>query len=137
MTKELLIGLLIFAVVFTIIGTIRFHSRANQERLMNNKKEREEWVKKLSGRIKGRILEHHWEKRGKFNYSQDPINDFDEVFMVTYEFEVNGQTYTGKGEGRPAFQEKERQTICYDPSDPNVNCTLYYYNDQANRKSVL
>ena len=104
---------------------------------MNNEKEREELLKNLSGRIDGKILEHHWEKRGKFNHTGDPIDDFDEVFMVTYEFEVNGQTYTGKGEGSPAFQAKGKQTICYDPSDPNVNCTLYYFNGQANKKSVL
>ena len=127
---------MIFAAVFTIIGRIRFNSDSNQERLQKKRKEREECFKRLSGRAEGRIVEHHWDRYGEYNYTRDPINDFDYLFMVTYEFVVNGQTYTGKGEGDPAFQAKKKQTICYDPSNPDENCTLYYYNRQANMKSI-
>ena len=59
---------------------------------------------------------------------EDTIDSSDSVFYVTYEFEVDGQTYTGKGEGSPAFQVRKHQLICYDPSDPNLNCTLFYLN---------
>lgn len=50
MTKYLLIGLLIFGVVFTIIGRIRYNSKSTQERLKTKEKERDEWFKRLSGR---------------------------------------------------------------------------------------
>ncbi len=139
MLFKLLILLIIFIVIFTIIGRIRFNSKASQERLAECKKEKQDWFKNHSGRAEGRILEHHWDTfftsgvRDGSSMKEDTIDSTDSVFMVTYEFEVNGQTYTGKGEGSPSFQAREKQTICYDPSDPNDNCTLYYYNGQAHK----
>ena len=132
--KNLLIGLVIFVVVFTIINRIRYNSPENQERLKAVKKEKEERYKNYTGRAEGKIIEHHWETYMKSGVGtgrtmkEDTIDASDSDFFVTYEFEVDGQTYTGKGEGSPVFQVRKHQTICYDPSDPNLNCTLFYLN---------
>lgn len=134
MTKYLLIGLVIFTIVFTIVNRIRYNSPEVQERLKAEKKEREERYKDYTGRAEGKIIEHHWETFMKSGVGtgrtmkEDTIDSSDSVFYVTYEFEVDGQTYTGKGEGSPAFQVRKYQLICYDPSDPNLNCTLFYLN---------
>ena len=50
---------------------------------------------------------------------------------ISYQFEVNGQVYYGEGEGSGAFWERDKQTICYDPNDPDDNCTLYYLNSKT------
>ena len=134
MLKILLIGLVIFVVVFTIINRIRYNSPENQERLKAVQKEKVERYKNYTGRAEGKIIEHHWETFLKSGVGtgrtmkEDTIDSSDSVFYVTYEFEVDGQTYTGKGEGSPAFQVRKHQLICYDPSDPNLNCTLFYLN---------
>lgn len=145
MTKYLLIGLLIFTIVFTIVNRIRFHSPKIQERLKAAKKEREERYRNYTGRAEGKIIEHHWETYLKSGVGtgrtmkEDTIDATDSVFYVTYEFEVDGQTYVGKGEGSPAFQVRKYQTICYDPSDPNLNCTLFYLDSYLRSigKSIL
>ncbi|MCR5617266.1 MAG: hypothetical protein K6F83_03145 [Clostridiales bacterium] len=141
MTKYLLIGLLIFAVVFTIIGRIRYNSKSTQERLKTKEKEKDEWFKRLSGRTEGRIIEHHWEDHGistgPHKNSEEDMDVTDTVFMVTYEFEVNGQTYTGNGAGSPSFGERESQMICYDPSDPEDNCTMYFYKSESIKRSNI
>ena len=134
MMKYLLIGLVVSVVVFSIICRIRYYSPANQERLKAEQKEKEERYKNYTGRAEGKIIEHHWETFLKSGVGtgrtmkEDTIDSSDSVFYVTYEFEVDGQTYTGKGEGSPAFQVRKHQLICYDPSDPNLNCTLFYLN---------
>lgn len=87
-----------------------------------------------TGRAQGRILEHHWkthftgQSAGPRN--EDNIDATDSVYMVKYEFEVDGKTYKGEGEGSPALQGRKNQTICYDPSDPTKNYTLYYLNSK-------
>ena len=52
-------------------------------------------------------------------------------YIVTYEFKVNGVTYQGQGEGSYAFWERKRQTICYDPKNPEDNCTLFFYDSKT------
>ena len=134
---KLAIGLLIFVVIFYIIGKIRFRSDASQERLQATIKEEQDRLNRFSGRADGRITEHHREhimnpsKWSKHNDGE--VDDMDSVYIVSYEFEVDGKTYKGQGEGSSSSREGEIQTICYDPSDPNVNCTLDYLDDQLER----
>ena len=134
MGKYLLIGLFISMTVFIIVNKIKHHSPEYQERLKTEKKEKEERYMNYTGRAEGKIIEHHWETYMKSGVGtgrtmkEDTIDASDSDCYVTYEFEVDGQTYIGKGEGSPAFQVRKHQTICYDPSDPNLNCTLFYLN---------
>ena len=144
MGKTLLVILVVFCIVITIIGNIRYHSKSTQERLKADKKEKEDWVNKYSGTAEGRITEHHWDTHlvssgvgtGR-TMKEDTIDATDSIFMVSYEFEVDGKTYTGQGEGSPAFQVRKVQTICYDPSDPNDNCTLFYLNAMKYRYGLV
>ena len=61
---------------------------------------------------------------------EDAMDAAEVVFMVIYEFEADGRIYTGKGESSTAFTTGKTQTICYDPSDPDLNCTLSFLNSQ-------
>ena len=95
-----------------------------------------EKYRSYTGRAEGRILKHHWETFMKSGVGtgrtmkEDTIDSSDSVFYVTYEFEADGKTYKGEGEGSPVFKVRKSQTICYDPSDPTKNCTIYYLNSQ-------
>ena len=98
----------------------------------------QEKYKDYTGRAEGRILEHHWVHVSSGR--RDPETgkeDVDSYFMVTYEFEANGQTYRGEGEASASFRGRKNQTICYDPSDPNRNCSLFYLNSQTKSASCL
>lgn len=133
MGRYLLIGMVVFFAIFILVNR-----SSAKERLQNIVKEEQDRFKKLTGRAEGRILEHHWENYSNplsagRQHKEDSMDDSDTVFMVTYEFEVNGQTYKGHGEGSPSFSRRKTQPICYDPSDPNQNCTLYYYNGQVRK----
>ena len=89
--------------------------------------------KNYTGRVEGRILESHWNKINSGKYIRDPETgrvESQEEFIVTYEFVVDGQTYMGTGVGSTSLSRRQFQTICYDPSDPNQNCTLYYLNGE-------
>ena len=66
-------------------------------------------------------------------HNDGEVDDMDSVYIVSYEFEVDGKTYKGQGEGSSSSKEGETQTICYDPSDPTVNCTLYYLDEQLEK----
>ncbi|MBO4688290.1 MAG: hypothetical protein J5636_07225 [Clostridiales bacterium] len=97
-----------------------------------------EKYKNYTGRAEGRILEHHWVHVSSGR--RDPEtgkDDVDSYFIITYEFEADGQTYRGKGEASASFMGRKTQTICYDPSDPNQNCSLYYLNSQTKSASCL
>ena len=143
MVRYLLIGLLIFAVIITIIGRIRYRG-AYQERIQEEKQKNKDLVNRYSGRAEGRITEHHWDTHlvssgvgtGR-TMKEDTIDATDSIFMVSYEFEVDGKTYTGQGEGSPAIQVRKAQTICYDPSDPNDNCTIFYLNAMKYRYGLV
>lgn len=133
-----LLPLLILIVVFIIVfGRARHQSKESQKRLKEYDIEKLEWYKYYTGRAEGRILKRRWESSsvsGARNGSvmkEDSMGSSDLAKIVTYEFEVNGKTYTGKGIGCPHFQERKKQTICYNPSNPNENCTLYYFNRQV------
>jgi len=102
------------------------------------KQRAQEKYKDYTGRAEGRILEHHWVRVSSGR--RDPetgSEDTDSYFIITYEFEVNGQTYRGEGEASASFKGRKTQTICYDPADPNRNCSLYYLNSQTKSPSSL
>lgn len=52
--------------------------------------------------------------------------------FVTYEFYVDGRRYEGSSESSDSELDKNEQVICYDPNDPNNNCTLWYLEKQTN-----
>ena len=89
--------------------------------------------KNYTGRVEGRVLEYHWVKSNPGKYIRDPETgrvETQDEFIVTYEFVVDGRTYTGTGVGSTSPSRRKFQLICYDPSDPDQNCTLYYLNGQ-------
>ena len=86
----------------------------------------------LSGRMKATIIDRHQERTLTYRSTDPEENDrYEYRTMVTYQFEVDGQTYTGEGEGSGAFWQSKEQMICYDPNDPSDNCTLFYYNSKT------
>ncbi len=91
-------------------------------------------MKHLTGRAVGTILNGtlytETENYGHQN-GQTGETTTTHRYIVTYEFEVNGVTYRGQGEGSYAFWEKKRQKICYDPQNPEDNCTLFLYNSKT------
>ena len=102
-----------------------------------------EKYRSYTGRAEGRILKHHWERVGgssvRFGSTmkEDNMDDTESFFIVTYEFEADGKTYKGEGEGSPVFKVRKSQTICYDPSDPTKNCTIYYLNSQKYNPNAI
>ena len=47
--------------------------------------------------------------------------------IVSYEFRIGGVTYKGECEGSSKGRDKYETEICYDPSNPDLNCTVYYF----------
>ena len=98
-----------------------------------NREIAQEKYKNYTGRVEGRVLESHWVKSNPGKYIRDPETgrvDSQEEFIVTYEFLVDGRTYTGTGVGSTSPSRRQYQPICYDPADPNQNCTLYFLNGE-------
>lgn len=91
----------------------------------------------LSGRTEGKILTRSL-VRDEYITGSGRNKEYNSSYrcMLTYEFEVDGISYTGKGEGAGAFWKKESQTICYDPNNPNDNCTLFFYNSKTDTNIV-
>ena len=87
---------------------------------------------RLSGRAMGTVTDYRKERYLR-NESHDPEtgDSYEYVTIIRYQFEVNGRIYTGEGEGNGAFWQKDKQMICYDPNDPDDNCTLYYLNSKT------
>lgn len=82
--------------------------------------------KNLTGRAMATVTDYRKVRELRYRSTDSETNDsYEYKTYISYQFEVNGQVYTGEGEGDGAFWKKDRQMICYDPSDPNDNCTLY------------
>lgn len=97
---------------------------------VKNKKE----MNYLTGRAVGTILSGEYYITSNdvaHPTGQTPESSSTHTYIVTYEFKVNGVTYQGQGEGSYAFWERKRQTICYDPKNPEDNCTLFYYDSKT------
>lgn len=102
------------------------------------KQRAQEKYKNYTGRAEGRILEHEWVRR--YTGSRDPEtgrDNYDLQYIVKYEFEANGQTYQSEGEASGSIFQGKTLTICYDPSDPNQSCSLYYLNYQTKSPSFI
>ena len=61
-------------------------------------------------------------------HDDDGHTTYKQKCFVEYEFTVGGTRYTGEGEGSMASRDKYETEICYDPSDPDQNCTACYFN---------
>ena len=86
----------------------------------------------LSGRAEGTVTNYRKERILRYRSTDPEQNDsYEYLTIISYQFEVNGQVYYGEGEGSGAFWERHKQTICYDPNDPDDNCTLYYLNSKT------
>ncbi|MCR5058325.1 MAG: hypothetical protein K6A81_06895 [Clostridiales bacterium] len=102
------------------------------------KKQAQEKYKNYTGRAEGRILEHHWVRKYSNNRDPETGKEYsDQLFIITYEFEANGQTYRGEGEASGSIMGRKTQMIAYDPADPTRNCSLYYLNSQTKSPSFL
>lgn len=83
----------------------------------------------LSGRAMATVTDYHKERILRYESTDPESSDsYEYRTIISYQFEVNGQIYTGEGEGNGAFWKKNKQMICYDPNDPDENCTLYFLN---------
>ena len=86
----------------------------------------------LSGRATGTVTNYRKERILRYESTDPEQNDsYEYLTIISYQFEVNGRVYTGEGEGSGAFWQRDKQTICYDPNDPDDNCTLYYLNSKT------
>ncbi|MBR6484390.1 MAG: hypothetical protein IKT14_05170 [Clostridiales bacterium] len=93
-----------------------------------------EQYKKMSGRADGKISNFKMVRRSRYHNREEDV-DYD-AFM-DYEFEVDGKIYKGHGEGSGALWKRKTQTICYDPEDPDNNCTLYIYDRKTGKTGCL
>ena len=65
------------------------------------------------------------------SHDSETSDSYEYLTIISYQFEVNGRVYYGEGEGNGAFWQRDKQMICYDPNDPDDNCTLYYLNSKT------
>ena len=116
--KNLAPIVLAFIVVFILIELSRIPGRLKSKKAYSN----------LTGRAMGTVTNRYKEQVLLTPYytSTDNRDHYEYKTRLTYQFEVNGRVYTGEGEGSGAFWQKNQQMICYDPEDPNTNCTLFY-----------
>ena len=117
-TMMIVIAVVAVIVVFAILSSIKNAARRRIEK---------EFYERMIGRATGNILSRNVTKERVETSRDDEEEKYEYVCYVTYEFIVNGITYKGSGEGARFGSQKKQQTICYDPADPNSNCTEYYY----------
>lgn len=99
------------------------------------KAKRERYLK-MTGRAEGRVLERRMVKKNVHNTREG--EDYDLKCIIKYEFEASdGRIYRNEGEGSGAIWEKKSQKICYNPEDPNDNCTKYVYDDKTGKSDVI
>lgn len=116
------VGLMI---VFMVIASIRASA---------TRKARKQEYEKLSGRAKGVISNFRTEEYRRGHGENETVKY--KCFM-DYEFEVDGKVYHGKGEGSGALWERKKQMICYDPENPEKNCTKYYFEKMTGTGGML
>ena len=94
--------------------------------LVNSPAHAREKYASYTGRITVRILTREMVETDSYFDSDKNRNAKQEKCFVTYEFYVNGRRYEGSSESSDSVLDKNEQVICYDPEDPNKNCTLWY-----------
>ena len=86
----------------------------------------------LTGRAMATITDYHKERILRAESTDPESSDsYEYRTIIRYQFEVDGRIYTGEGEGNGAFWQRDKQMICYDPNDPDENCTLFFLNSQT------
>ena len=98
------------------------------------RKARIEKYKKYTGRADGLISNFRTEEYRRGHGDDEKVTY--KCFM-DYEFEANGRIYKGRGEGSGALWERKMQKICYDPDNPENNCTKYYYEKMTGSGGML
>ena len=86
----------------------------------------------LSGRAMGTVTNYRKERILRYeSHDSETSDSYEYLTIISYQFEVGGRVYYGEGEGNGAFWQRDKQMICYDPNDPDDNCTLYYLNSKT------
>ncbi|MBO4927427.1 MAG: hypothetical protein J5379_04165 [Clostridiales bacterium] len=85
----------------------------------------------LTGIATGRIKSHYEDTYESWDSERETYETRSRGTVVSYEFEVDGKTYTGSGYGSWAIKNRQYQPICYDPQNPSDNCTQAHYNSQT------
>lgn len=113
----------ISGIIFIVVVVVGLYMAVELNSLPKKLRARKQ-LAHLTGRTEGRITSHYEERIDvrdeNGNWKSDPNGT-----VIFYEFEVGGQTYTGKGYGSWARGKREQQTICYDPNNPSDNLPLH------------
>ena len=110
------------AIIFYIVAFIGFILSIEVNRIPRVLRARKQ-LAHLTGRIEGRITSHY-EDTYDVRDEDGQLETRSHGTVIIYEFEVGGNTYTGKGYGSWTRQNREHQTICYDPEHPEDNLPL-------------
>lgn len=83
-----------------------------------------------TGRALGKVLKRYSVSVDD-GVDEDGHRKYTTRFIVHYEFTVGGVTYTGSGIGSSRLRDKYETEICYDPDDPEHNCTACFFNSET------
>lgn len=81
----------------------------------------------LTGEATGHVTSHYEDTYEVWDEERGSYDRRSRGTVVSYQFEVNGQTYTGQGYGSWALKDREYQQVYYDPKNPGDNCTKAHY----------
>lgn len=98
------------------------------------RKKRREQYGKMKGRAKGDISNFKMHRKVRYRNGE---KDYRYTARMNYEFEVDGKIYKGEGIGSGALWQRKQQVICYDPDNPEDNCTKYYYDRMMGKDSFI
>ena len=90
----------------------------------------------LTGVANGRILSHYEDTYQSWDSERGTYDTMSRGTVVSYEFEVNGVTYTGSGYGSWTRKNRQYQPILYDPQNPSDNCTKAHYDRQTKSNCI-
>ena len=85
----------------------------------------------LTGEANARITSHYEDTYESYDSERGTYETHSRGTVVSYEFEVNGVTYTGSSYGSWARKYREYQPVLYDPQNPSDNCTRAHYNSKT------
>ena len=85
----------------------------------------------LTGVANGRVKSHYEDTYEAYDSDRGTYETRSRGTVVSYEFEVNGVTYTGSSYGSWSRKYREYQPVLYDPQNPSDNCTQAYYNSKT------
>ncbi|MBR1797835.1 MAG: hypothetical protein IJ757_07485 [Clostridiales bacterium] len=117
-SSKLIIAIVLVVIISVLSGIISFIRRGAERKL----------YKSMTGRADAKVLSRRMVEKRR-NSGEDETVEL--KCYISYEFEVDGKTYKGHGEGSGAIWDKKHQKVCYDPDDPNNNCTKYLYDSKV------